>query len=196
MAIGLGTSRPGLLFRRATSAERTTSVEDSQMITSATAPREASRSRPPSVAGLKPVLAGETAGGSRALRRRTRGVRFCASGFASLMVQWILLRLLLRSGVGASPADFVAYAASAQVNFALSYRLTWCDSPRRRGTNFALTWLAFNLVALTSAVANSLTYTTTRQSTADLVAFGIATVTSLVINFSLNHFVVLRPGGR
>ena len=125
----------------------------------------------------------------------SRLLRFCATGSAAFAAQYFVLHALLRLGVGARPADFVAYVASAQLNFGLSYRLTWSDAPRRHGRALAATWLSFNSVVLVAGLANSLVYGEARKTVADLVALGLAQATSLAISFTLNHFVVMRRGG-
>ena len=125
----------------------------------------------------------------------SRLLRFCATGSASFAAQYVVLHALLRLGIGARPADFVAYASSAQLNFGLSYRLTWSDAPRRHGRAFAATWLSFNSVVVVAGLANSFVYGEARKTVADVIGLGLAQVTSLAISFTLNHFVVMRRGG-
>ena len=53
--------------------------------------------------------------------------------------------------------------------------------------------LSFNGVIVCSALANSAVYAVSRHATSDLIALGLAQATSTVINFAVNHFVVMRP---
>jgi putative flippase GtrA len=129
------------------------------------------------------------------LGNRSRLLRFIATGSACFAAQYVVLHALLRLGVGVHPAAFVGYASSAQLNFALSYRLTWSDAPRRYGRALAAMWLSFNSVVLVAGLANSFVYGEARNTVADLIALGLAQATSLAITFTVNHFVVMRQGG-
>ena len=125
--------------------------------------------------------------------------RFAVTGVLCLGLQYAVLRALRHENFSPGIAAFVGYCLSAELNFILSYRFTWSDSPRRRGVGLLATWASFNAAVLFSALANSEVYVSCRSDVGDVIALGLATVTSTTLNFVVNHFLVLtperRPGG-
>lgn len=122
-----------------------------------------------------------------------RVARFAATGLLCLASQYAVLRALSHEGFSPAAAAFAGYCASAQLNFFLSYRLTWADSARKRGAGLLATWASFNALVLFSALANGEIYAGLRHHGGDGIALGVATLTSTTLNFTVNHFLVLRP---
>jgi putative flippase GtrA len=122
-----------------------------------------------------------------------RIARFGGTGVLCLALQYSVLRALQSEGLPPAAAVFVGYCVSAQLNFVLSYSVTWSDSARRHGAALLATWASFNGACVASALVNTGVYAICRQDAGDVVALGLATVTSTTLNYVMNHFVVLRP---
>lgn len=121
---------------------------------------------------------------------------FVCVGVFCLLLQ-VLLLTFFRHYVHVVLANVIGFVLSAQVNFILSYRLTWRDSPRRTGRRLMATWIKFNLVAMSSACINGVAFAILHYTfiTVDEFAAIAATAISTVFTFTVNHLVVLKPVG-
>lgn len=121
---------------------------------------------------------------------------FVCVGVFCLLLQ-ILLLTILRHYTHVILANGIGFVASAQINFILSYHITWRDSQRQRGGQLWATWVKFNLVVLGSACINSAAFAALRYTfiTVDELAAIAAVIVSTVFTFSVNHFIVFKPKG-
>ena len=119
---------------------------------------------------------------------------FVCVGVTCLILQVLFLNFF-RHYTHVILANVIGFVLSAQVNFVLSYRITWRDSQRHRGRQLVATWARFNCVALGSACINGMAFATLRYTfvTVDELAAVAATFVSTAFTFAVNHFVVLKP---
>jgi putative flippase GtrA len=121
-----------------------------------------------------------------------RLVKFGIVGVVCTVLQIVILRLLTPN-IPAILASAIGFLISAQLNFFLSYFITWRDSKRKRGKQFRLTWLRFNSVVLVGVVVNTIAFALIHLVVFDELAVIFATVFSTSCTFLLNHFYVLTP---
>jgi len=121
---------------------------------------------------------------------------FVCVGLFCLLLQ-VLFLTLFKNYTHVVLANAMGFVLSAQVNFVLSYRLTWRDSPRRTGKQLMTTWVKFNLVVMSSACINGVAFAILRYTfvTVDEYAAIAATIVSTAFTFTVNHLVVLKPTG-
>jgi len=110
------------------------------------------------------------------------------------LVQLLILHLL-EHYIPALYANSIGFILSAQLNFVLSYHLTWGDSVRRTGADLLLIWLKFELNAVLALCINSLLFGLAHNVCAlpSLVAASFATLLSMIGTFLINHYKVFRP---
>ncbi|MDB5186598.1 MAG: GtrA family protein [Candidatus Saccharibacteria bacterium] len=133
-----------------------------------------------------------------------RLVQFGLVGALCLLIQ-ILILLFIERFLPSVIANMIGFIASAQLNFILSYRITWGDSPRKTGRAQAASRLKFNLVVLLSVGINTVVFswishvltvlnmTFTNEAIPHIVAAIGATIVSSSCTFLLNHYLVLKP---
>lgn len=117
-----------------------------------------------------------------AVIRVPRVFRFVAVGITCTASQQLLLILLVKNGSGEYLANAVGFIISTQLNFLLSYHLTYGD---RKGDS-TRRLLQFNALAITVLVCNMVAFATALKFTPYLVAgfLGIVgTLTGAVINY-------------
>jgi putative flippase GtrA len=125
-----------------------------------------------------------------------RLVRFGAVGTLCLLIQ-IFILFILEHFIPPIVANGIGFVVSAQLNFILSYRVTWRDSARKKGVQLVAKWIQFNLVVLLSAAINAAAFGLIRYALIELnlVAAIGATIISTACTFLINHYVVLKPEG-
>ncbi|MGH7156541.1 MAG: glycosyltransferase [Candidatus Saccharimonadales bacterium] len=115
----------------------------------------------------------------------------CVGSFC-LLLQIAILKLLKFHDVSPAAADALGFIASAQVNFWLSYKLTWADTARYRGQLLFKKWLQFLGVISLGTVANVLVYSAVQPLSDDYIAVVAAVLVSAVLTFVLNHLMTFR----
>src|SRR3989304_1400362 len=85
-----------------------------------------------------------------------RVVRFLSVGAVASLLQLLLLYVIHLTGISKLLANFFAFEISTQVNFALSYFITWYDrTPKNPSLRYVVErWLGFNGMAVTTLVIN------------------------------------------
>ncbi|HEV7952064.1 MAG TPA: GtrA family protein [Candidatus Saccharimonadales bacterium] len=133
--------------------------------------------------------------------------RFACVGVLCLLIQ-ILILIFLERFIPPVLANMIGFLTSAQLNFILSYQVTWRDSPRTKGLAYVASWFKFNLVVFLSAALNAIVFYTISSTLVSLninippetlshaVAATGATIFSTTCTFLLNHYLVLKPQER
>lgn len=143
-----------------------------------------------------------------------RLVWFVAVGTLCLLIQLLFLSIL-EHYTHPTIANGIGFLISAQLNFILSYYVTWHDSARKKGRYLAATWVNFNLVVVFSACINAVAFSLVRYMltglnapaiaiglmgdfiiTPNIIAATVATGVSTVSTFLINHHFVLKPEKR
>jgi putative flippase GtrA len=97
-----------------------------------------------------------------------RPLRFIGTGVTAAAIQLGILTLLIHLGWHDIPANIVAFLLAAQVNFALSYNLTWHDR-HAPGTRLRC-WLLFHGSIALMALLNMLVFLAARSMAPAVVA--------------------------
>src|SRR5262249_45408505 len=89
-------------------------------------------------------------------------------------------------------ADAIGFALSAQLNFALSTRLTWRDRKAAGRRDVGVRWLAYNVTALLSLAVNTAVFTVAYQAagTAPAALLGVLAGTAVV--YLTCNYIIFR----
>lgn len=101
-----------------------------------------------------------------------RPLRFAGTGGTAGAVQLLLLAVMTRHGWNPVAANGVAFLLAAQLNFALSWTLTWRDRypDGRRFASLGRSWLLFHGSIAFMALVNMLTFALARSFLPTLAA--------------------------
>lgn len=123
-----------------------------------------------------------------------RLIVFACVGLFCLGVQLTIL-YVLEQVWPALLANATGFVVSAQLNFALSYRLTWADSMRKVGRQLFATWSSFNANVLIGLFVNSASFSLAYHviGMPSLASAAMASATSTISTFLVNHYMVFRP---
>lgn len=89
-------------------------------------------------------------------------------------------------------ADAIGFAASAQLNFALSTRFTWGDRQPAGRRDTSARWLAYNATALVSLGCNSVVFTASYQAIGTTVAALLGVLAGTTVVYLTCNFLVFR----
>ncbi len=121
-----------------------------------------------------------------------RLVMFAAVGTSCLALQWLILEFIKAQGIPLFFADATGFFVSAQVNFLLSYVITWGDTARLRGVSFIGVYFSFIGVAAMSMLLNATVFAAGQGHLGDKKALIPAAFASMCFTFLMNHRVVFR----
>jgi putative flippase GtrA len=126
--------------------------------------------------------------------RWARFLCFAFTGGIAAVVQLAILDGLTDLRWGPFPADFLALLISTQVNFALSYVLTWRDRrPRRNTVRIVLQrWAAYQASASAAALLNLAVFLVGQTDLHLLVASALGTASAAGLNFVAGDRLVFR----
>lgn len=130
------------------------------------------------------------------LRSRTRKSLFVCVGVSCFLVQFGVLTALARAGVDRSLANTVGFAVSAQLNFALSSRLTWRD---RSAENARTVWMrlaSYNGTALLSLAVDAWVFTITYHRIGNLLAAGFGVACGMCVTYLVCDLFIFRDRRR
>jgi putative flippase GtrA len=139
------------------------------------------------------------------LRRRRRQLLFLCVGGACFLTQYGLLTAMTAGGVYRPLANALGFAASAQLNFALSARLTWRDrsangqrgtlggrSPRQARRAFWARLASYNGTALVSLAVNTGVFTIAYHRLGNLAAAALGVVCGMCVTYLVCDLVIFR----
>ena len=124
-----------------------------------------------------------------------RLIRFCFVGGFCGLVQMAFLYVFVTRGVQENLSNLVAFIISVQINFFLSYFITWND---RRNPSLKLTKLArrlvfFNGMAITTMVVNQVAFAIFLFFTPYLVAGVLGILAAAAVNYMVSDkFIFAR----
>lgn len=121
-------------------------------------------------------------------------VRFIAVGGVASLVQLSLLYVIQLSGVSKLLANFFAFEISTQVNFALSYLITWYErTPERPTVRYVLgRLLAFNGMAVTTLIINMSVFALMLLYVHFLIAGAVGIIAATATNFIVSSWLIFR----
>ncbi len=121
-------------------------------------------------------------------------VRFLAVGGVASLLQLTLLYLIQLSGISKLLANFFAFEISSQVNFALSYLITWHErTPERPTVRYILErMLAFNGMAITTLIINMSVFAFMLLYVHFLIAGALGIIAATTANFIVSSWLIFR----
>ncbi len=121
-------------------------------------------------------------------------VRFLAVGGVASLLQLSLLYVIQLSGISKLLANFFAFEISTQVNFALSYLITWHErTPERPTVRYVLQRLfAFNGMAITTLIINMSVFALMLLYVHFLIAGAAGIIAATATNFILSSWLIFR----
>ena len=130
----------------------------------------------------------------RSVYRAPTIVRFLAVGGVASLLQLSLLYVIQLSGIPKLLANFFAFEISTQVNFALSYLITWHErTPERPTVRYILQRLfAFNGMAITTLIINMSVFALMLLYVHFLIAGAVGIIAATATNFILSSWLIFR----
>ena len=121
-------------------------------------------------------------------------VRFIMVGGVASFVQLTLLYVIQLSGIPKLLANFFAFEISTQVNFALSYLITWRErTPENPTSRYILQRLfAFNGMAITTLVINMSVFALMLLYVHFLIAGAVGIIAATATNFIVSSWFIFR----
>ncbi len=120
-----------------------------------------------------------------------RALRFALVGVVCFAVQYVALRLLISTGLPATPADAIGFFLSAQLNFTLSTFFTWADRKELFARSLAGRWFAYNASILITLAINTGVFQLCRPL-GELAASAVGVVVGAAGNYVLCDLLVFR----
>jgi putative flippase GtrA len=123
-----------------------------------------------------------------------RIVRFLSVGAAASLLHLLVLYLIQLSGMSRLLANFFAFEISAQVNFTLSYFITWHDrTPERPTVRYVIErLLGFNAMAVTTLVINMSVFALMLLYIHFMIAGVVAILVAATANFIVSSLLIFR----
>jgi len=121
-------------------------------------------------------------------------IRFLAVGGVASLLQLLLLYLIQLSGISKIVANFFAFEISTQVNFSLSYLITWYErTPERPTVRYILERLmAFNGMAITTLIINMSVFAVMLLYVHFLMAGALGIIAATATNFFVSSWIIFR----
>jgi putative flippase GtrA len=126
------------------------------------------------------------------LSARWRPVRFACTGCAAAAVQLVLLESLTDAHWSIVAADILSLLVSTQVNFVLSYLITWGD---RRHVGIRLNgvlrrWAGYQGMVAVGLAVNMMVFLVARTDLQFLVASALGTAAGAGLNYVAGDHIV------
>ena len=124
-----------------------------------------------------------------------RVARFLAVGGVASLAQLALLHFIQLSGISKLVANFFAFELSTQLNFTLSYLITWRDRrPPVATPRYILErLLAFNGMAITTLIVNLSVFALVLLFAHYLIAGALGIIVATTVNFIVSGRIIFRP---
>ncbi len=130
---------------------------------------------------------------SALLRRRKRQLLFVCVGATCFLAQYTALTAMVAVGIYRPLANAIGFALAAQLNFALSARLTWRDrSSSTVGRGLWTRWLSYNGTALISLAVNTAVFTIAYHRLGNLAAAALGVLTGMCVTYLVCDLVIFR----
>jgi putative flippase GtrA len=119
-------------------------------------------------------------------------MKYLAVGIICFSAQLIILTAMVHLGAYRPLANTAAFAASAQLNFLLSSKLTWRDRPACGWRHTGRRWAAYNATALLSLTCDSAVFIVSYRATGTTVGAALGVVTAACLTYLVCNRVVFR----
>jgi putative flippase GtrA len=135
-------------------------------------------------------------------RFSARQLLFVCVGACCFLVQFGVLTALTAEGVYRPLANAIGFAISVQLNFAVSFKLTWRDRPAGTSRTAWARLLTYNATALLSLAINTVVFTITHHSVGNLLAFVFGVSCGMCVTYLACDLLIFRdrrkraPAGR
>ena len=126
--------------------------------------------------------------------RIPRVFRFLCVGAVASLLQLALLYVIQLSGIPKLLANFFAFEISTQVNFGLSYLITWYDrTPERPTLRYLIgRLLGFNGMAITTLIINMSVFALMLMYVHFMIAGALAILAAATTNFIVSSRIIFR----
>jgi putative flippase GtrA len=126
------------------------------------------------------------------LRRHGRILKYIAVGVTCFSVQFAALTALIHLALYRPLANSIAFAASAQLNFMLSSKLTWGDRPARGWRSVGRRWAAYNGTALLSLACDSVVFAVCYRTIGTTAAAASGVLTATCLTYLVCNWMIFR----
>ena len=126
------------------------------------------------------------------LRRRRRQLLFLGVGAACFLAQYAALTALTAAGTYRPVANALGFVISAQLNFALSARLTWRDRPSAAARGLWARWASYNGIALISLAVNTAVFTIAYHRLGNLPAAALGVLAGMCVTYLVCDLIIFR----
>ena len=130
------------------------------------------------------------------LRRGRRQLLFLCVGAACFLVQYTALTAMAAAGTYRPVANALGFVISAQLNFALSARLTWRDRPPTAARALWARWASYNGIALISLAVNTAVFTVAYHRLGNLPAAALGVVAGMCVTYLVCDLLIFRDRRR
>ena len=123
-----------------------------------------------------------------------RVVRFISVGAVASLLQLVLLYVIHLSGISKLLANFFAFEISTQVNFTLSYFITWYDrTPEKPTVRYVIERLmGFNGMAVSTLIINMSVFALMLLFFHFMIAGAVAVLAAAAFNFFVSSRLIFR----
>jgi len=123
-----------------------------------------------------------------------RVVRFISVGAVASLLQLVLLYVIHLSGISKLLANFFAFEISTQVNFTLSYFITWYDrTPEKPTVRYVIERLmGFNGMAVSTLIINMSVFALMLLFLHFMIAGAVAILAVATFNFFVSSRLIFR----
>ena len=121
---------------------------------------------------------------------------FVCVGAACFLTQYAALTGLAAAGTYRPVANALGFVISAQLNFALSSRLTWRDRPAAAVRARWARWASYNGTALISLAVNTAVFTIAYHRLGNLPAAALGVLTGMCVTYLVCDLLIFRDRGK
>jgi putative flippase GtrA len=126
------------------------------------------------------------------LRPGKRQLLFLCVGATCFLTQYAALTAMAAAGTYRPLANALGFAISAQLNFALSARLTWRDRPTAAARTLWARWASYNGTALISLAVNTAVFSAAYHRIGDLPAAALGVLCGMCVTYLVCDMVIFR----
>lgn len=130
------------------------------------------------------------------LMHRRRQLLFVCVGVTCFLAQYSVLTAMSAMGVSRPLANALGFLISAQLNFALSAKLTWRDRPTGAGGTLWARLLSYNATALVSLAVNTAVFTVSYQQVGNLIGAALGVVCGMCVTYLVCDLLIFRERGK
>ncbi len=116
-------------------------------------------------------------------------------GAICFLTQYAALTAMTAAGTYRPVANALGFVISAQLNFALSARLTWRDRPTAARGLWAR-WVSYNGTALISLAVNTAVFTLTYHRLGNLPAAASGVLAGMCVTYLVCDLLIFRDSGK